>query len=131
MLGLFVTATLFLSLFGSNNFVKAEKCEDITGVEKWDGTGHGDNNKSTKKGERMVFEDNETPCKIAEAIDHIEIDFEITGKKEYKVFKTTFAYEANSDDVKECLDKRFKLPNDEGKPELKAYEYKNCLLNDY
>ena len=134
-------STLFLTMLSIDpgaglKRAYAEKCEDITGTEKWDGQGHDDNEKSTKKGERMVFgdkngEDQETPCNITKAIDHVSIDFKITGKSEYKEFKETFAYMATSDDAQDCFDKRFKLPNDEGKPELKAYEYKNCMLNEY
>lgn len=128
---LVISLVALLPIMGSMSLVTAEKCEDITGVEKWDGEGHDDNSPSEKKGEKMVFEENATPCEITEAIDHMEIDFDVTGKKEWKIFKTTFAWEATSEEAQECIEKRYKLPNDDGKPELASYEYKNCMLGSY
>lgn len=135
MLGL-VTATLFLSLIGGNNVVFAEKCKDITEKTlKWNPEGHGDNSPSEKKGEKMIWgdsngENQETPCKIAKAIDHMDIKF-VIKEHEWDEFVDTIAYMGTTEEVQDCFKDRHELPDDNGNDELQSYEYKDCQLGNY
>ena len=106
------------------------KCEDITGVEKWDGEGHGDSNPSSNEFDEMIFEDNETTCKVAEAIDHMEIKGEIKDH-EWDEFKDSFTYAATSEEVQECFEDRFDLPDDDGDKHLADYEIQKCAVGAY
>lgn len=127
-----ITALLLVVVSGletSKQLVQAEKCEDITGTEKWDGEGHDDNNPSENKFDKMIFEDNETTCEVAEAIDHMEIKGEIK-EHEWDEFEETFTYQATSEEVQECMEDRFDLPDD-GKKHLAGYEIKDCATGNY
>mgnify|MGYP003578129285 FL=1 len=109
--------------------VYAEQCEDIKGEEKWDGVGDGDNNPSRNKFDEMIFEDDKTTCEVAEAIDHMEIEGEIKHH-EWDEFKDTFTYQGTSEEVQECFEDRFDLP-DSGKKHLAGYEIKDCATGNY
>lgn len=109
--------------------VYGESCEDIKGEEKWDGEGHGDNNPSENKFDEMIFEDDATTCEVAEAIDHMEIEGEIK-QHEWDEFEDTFVYMGTSEEVQECFEERFDLPDD-GKKHLAGYEIKDCSVGKY
>ncbi len=110
------------------NNVSAEKCEDITGTEKWDPEGHGDNNPSEKKFKKMLNDDSVGICELAEAIDHMEV----TGSvKDWSDFEETTVYMGTSEEVQECLEDRHDLPDDDGDKHLADYEIQKCATGDY
>ena len=118
---------VFLTIHGSNN-ASAEKCEDVKGTMKWGSESHGDNDASESKFNKMV-EGKATICEVSKCYDHVECKGEIS-EGEWKDFKESFVYVGTTDDVQDCLDHRYKLP-DHGEKELQAYEIKDCALGDY
>ena len=124
-----LTATLVFNL-GSVGvpYVSAEKCEDVKGTMKWGSTDHKDNNPSESKFEKMIF-GKATICEVAKCYDHDECKGTIKSD-DWKDFKESFVYVGTTDDVQDCLDYRFKLPDDCDKA-LQAYEIKDCALGDY
>lgn len=123
---------LFLIMVNSSsNYTEAKtvKCEDVKGVMKWKPTDHDDNNPSEKKFEKMIFKENATTCEVAKAYDHDIVKGTIE-KEDWKEFKISFVYEGTSEDVQDCLDYRYKLPDD-GKPALQAYEILDCAVGNY
>ena len=106
----------------------AEKCEDIKGVEKWDGEGHGDNSPSEKKFKQMLNDDSVTICEFAEAIDHMEIKGSV---KDFSDFKETTVYMSTTEEVQDCLEDRHDLPDDDGDEHLADYEIQKCAVGAY
>lgn len=130
-----VAISLFMVTQGSN--VYAEKCEDIAGVEKWDGEAHDDNNPSEKEFNKLVFggkdgniEQQGTTCEIAEGIDKEELEGSIE-EHQWDEFVETIAYDGTSEEVQECFEKRFDLPKDNGDKHLADYEFQKCATSDY
>jgi hypothetical protein len=128
---LLFASTLFLAGSILNvNSTYAEECEDIKGEEKWNSEGHDDNSPSESKFNDMIFEDDATTCEVAKAVDHMEAKGEIK-EHEYDEFKVTFVYEGTSEEVQECFDDRFNLPDDDGDKHLADYEIQKCATNNY
>ncbi|WP_411753286.1 hypothetical protein [Serratia sp. (in: enterobacteria)] len=108
--------------------VSAEKCEDITGVEKWGSESHGDNNPSEKKFEKMLNDESVGICKLAQAIDHMEV----TGSvDDWSDFKETTVFMGTTEKVQDCLKDRYELPDDDGDEHLADYEIQKCATGDY
>ena len=107
-----------------------EQCEDIKGTEKWSSEGHGDNNPSTKKFDKMIFEEDATTCEVAEAIDLMKAKGEIEDHQ-WDEFKETFVYQGTSEDVQDCFKHRFNLPDDDGDKRLAGYEIQKCATGSY
>lgn len=122
----------FLSLlmlpFLSNGIVYAEKCEDITGVEKWSSEGHGDNNPSENKFEKMLEDDSVGICELAKAVDHMEVKGSV---HDWSDFKETTVYMGTTEKVQDCLRDRYELPDDDGDEHLADYEIQKCATGDY
>ncbi len=124
-----IAASSLFSLGLSINSAFGESCEDIKGEEKWDSEGHGDNSPSENKFDEMIFEDDATTCEVAEAIDHMEIEGEIK-ESEWDEFEESFVYQATSEQVQECFEDRFDLPDD-GDKHLAGYEIQKCATGSY
>ena len=118
------TLLIFVMPMGLAN---SEKCTDIKGTEKWDGTGHGDNSPSSKKFEKMLNDDAVTICELAEDIDHMKVRGSVD---DWSDFKETTVYMGSSDNVQDCLKDRFDLPDD-GHKELQSYEIMDCAVGKY
>ena len=110
------------------NPVSAEKCEDIKGVEKWDGEGHGDNSPSSNEFEDMLEDEAVTICELAEAIDHMEVKGSVD---DWSDFKETTVFMSTTENVQDCLKDRFDLPDDDGDEHLADYEIQKCATGDY
>lgn len=123
---------VFLTIHGNSNNVYAEKCEDIKhegdDALKWGAEKHGDNEASESKFNKM-WEGSATICEVSKCYDHVQCEGEIS-EGEWKEFKESIVYVGTTEDVQDCLDHRFKLP-DHGDKELQAYEIKDCALNNY
>lgn len=124
-----ISLAALLPFVGSIPMVTAVTCEDIKGKEKWGGESHGDNSPSENKFDEMVFEENATTCEVAEAIDKMEIKGEIKHH-EWDEFQETFVYASTSEEVQECFEDRFDLPDD-GKKHLADYEIQKCATDSY
>jgi hypothetical protein len=108
--------------------VSAEKCEDITGTEKWSSEGHGDNNPSSKEFKEMLNDDSVGICELAKAVDHMEVKGSVS---DWSDFKETTVYMGTTEKVQDCLKDRFDLPDDDGDKHLADYEIQKCALGDY
>ena len=113
-------------MFHTNSY--AEKCEDITGTEKWSSEGHGDNNPSEKKFEKMLNDDSVGICELAKAVDHMEVKGSV---HDWSEFKETTVFLGTTEKVQDCLKDRFELPDDDGDEHLADYEIQKCALGDY
>lgn len=129
LLVLVLGTTLTVSVGGIAT-ARGESCEDIKGEEEWGSESHGDNSPSENKFDEMVFEDDKTTCEVAEAIDHMEIKGEIK-EHEMDEFRETFTYQATSEEVQECFEDRYDLPDDDGDKHLADYEIKDCSVGNY
>lgn len=125
---LIVTAAIagMFSVFG--NSVSAEKCEDITGTEKWSSEGHGDNNPSENKFEKMLNDDSVGICELAKAVDHMEVKGSV---KDWSDFKETTVFMGTTEEVQDCLRDRYELPDDDGDEHLADYEIQKCATGNY
>lgn len=122
-----IASSLF-AVTGTSNIAYAERCEDIKGVEKWDGEGHGDNNPSSKEFKEMLNDDSVTICELAEAIDHMEVKGSV---KDWSDFEDTTVFQSTSEEVQDCLEDRHDLPDDDGDKHLADYEIQKCATSDY
>lgn len=125
-----LTLTVCLINFSNTNNQVAfgEKCEDIKGVEKWDGEGHGDNNPSSSEFKEMLNDESVTICEFAEAIDHMEIKGSV---EDWSDFEGTTVFMSTTEKVQDCLKDRFNLPDDDGDEHLADYEIQKCATGDY
>ena len=133
MLGVLSGIAFLLMFVGSsvlsNNNSFAEECEDIKGESEWGSESHGDNSPSEDEFDDMIFDEDATTCEVAEAIDHMEIEGEIK-EHEWDEFQDTFVYQATSEEVQECFEDRFDLPDD-GEKHLAGYEIQKCAVGAY
>jgi hypothetical protein len=112
----------------NGNSVYAEKCEDISGVEKWDGEGHGDSDPSKSEFKEMLNDESVTICEMAESIDHMEV----TGSvKDWSDFEDTTVFMSTTEEVQDCLKDRYELPDDDGDEHLADYEIQKCATGEY
>ena len=124
-----IAASSLFSLGLSINSAFGEQCEDIKGESNWGSESHDDNNPSENKFNDMIFEEDATTCEVAEAVDKMEAKGEIK-EHEWDEFKVTFVYEGTSEEVQECFDDRFDLPDD-GEKHLAGYEIQKCATGNY
>ena len=120
-----VLGVIAVGMIPSAPTVQAVKCEDISGTDKWNGEAHDDNNPSESKFHKMIFKEKATTCEVAKCYDMENCKGTIE-KDDYDKFKTTFVYEATSDDVQDCFDHRMDLGG-----ELKDYEIHHCAVGSY
>ena len=109
-------------------YTYAEKCEDITGTEKWSSEGHGDNSPDEDEFEEMLEDDSVGICELAKAVDHMEVKGSVD---DWSDFKETTVYLGTTENVQDCLKDRFELPDDDGDEHLADYEIQKCALGDY
>lgn len=108
--------------------IYAEKCEDITGVEKWDSEGHGDSDPSKKEFKEILNDESKGICELAQCVDHMEC----TGSvDDWSDFKETTVFMGTTEKVQDCLKDRFDLPDDDGDEHLADYEIQKCATGDY
>jgi hypothetical protein len=116
-------ATIATSVATTTNYVHAEKCKDIKGVEKWDSEGHGENKPSSKEFKKMLNDDSVTICELAESIDHMQVKGSV---KDWSDFKDTSVYMGTTEKVQNCLEDRMHLGDS-----LADYEIQKCATGDY
>ena len=121
-----VTSLIFVIPVGlTSEKVSAVRCEDIAGVEKWNGNDHNDNNPSESEFKDHL--DEMTFCEFTEDIDKMEKEGAIREdtKHDWEYFEDTMVYQSAGEETQECLKDKYDLPDD-GKKNLEAYEFLDC-----
>ena len=121
-----LTAMLMTSIGSIKIDVEAVKCEDATGIYKWKDTGHGDNKATESRFEKIADDTETTPCKLAKAIDHEKVEFEMSEDEFTEKFIKLPLWQDTDDDQKICMAERADLGNT-----FKDYEAQHCITKEY
>ena len=129
IIALALTAVGFALLFGADDVYGNEDryCVDYHGEYDWDSTDHKSGSQSEKEFDKMI--EHNTVCEISKAIDHEDVEGEIKSH-EWNEFKDSAVWITADDDIRDCFEDRFDLPND-GKKHLAAYEIEECAWGGY